>query len=106
MPKRKRSLQKSDRDMGDDEVMFWFGNQLMSYFGDNGDDDEIVADLRGQFPDYPFVEMVFRRGFAIALALPEKDQILLVQYHANRHAPTREAAQAWLGKIRDALFAP
>lgn len=84
--------------------MFWFGNQLMSYFGDDGYDDRIAADLREIFPDYPFVENVFRRGIDLALSLSDADRVRLVQHYANRRAPTGEAATAWLLELRARLF--
>ncbi len=84
----------------------WFGNHLMSYFGDNGYDDKIVADLRETFPEYPFVEENFRRGLAIAIKLPGKDRRHLVGHFANRRADTVQQATDWLVNLRDKLFAP
>ena len=89
----------------DNEVMFWFGNHLMSYFGDNGHDDAIVAELREMFPGYPFAEENFRRGLDIAIKLPGKERRHLVQHYANRRAATVEQATAWLVNLRDKLFA-
>jgi hypothetical protein len=110
MPKKrsrkKQSTGASDDSHGEDEVMFWFGNHLMSYFGDNEYDDQIVDELRALFPDYPFVEQNFRLGLKIAIDLSDEDCILLVQHFANRRAETAEAARAWLENLRDKLFAP
>jgi hypothetical protein len=89
----------------DNEIMFWFANHLMSYFGDDGDDDRIIADLREMFPRYPFVEENFRRGLDIAIKLPGKDRRKIVQHYANRRANTAEQATAWLVNLRDKLFA-
>jgi hypothetical protein len=106
MSKRKRIKAKpsAPSEADDDEVMFWFGNHLMSYFGDDGDDAGIVAHLRALFPDYPFVERNFRRGLDIAIALPARDRKRLVQHFANRRAETGDEALAWLRQLRDALF--
>jgi hypothetical protein len=106
VPKKKSTKSKAKKPdkVGDDEIMFWFGNQLMSYFGDDDDDDVIFADLREMFPDYPFSEDVFRRGVDLALALSEADRVKLVQGYANRYAPTGEAATEWLSTLRDRLF--
>ena len=104
--KARRARKKRVREeRTDDEVMFWFGNHLMSYFGDNGYDDEIIADLRETFPGYPFVEENFRRGLDIAIKLPGKDRRKIVQYYANRRADTAAQATRWLVDLRDKLFA-
>jgi len=87
-------------------VMFWFGNHLMSYFGDDGHDDRIIKDLRELFPHYPLVEQNFRRGIDIALGFSDKDSIRLVEHFANRQARTADQARAWLSNLRDKLFAP
>jgi len=105
-PRKKRAVKKPVAETrSDNDILFWFGNQLMSYFGDNGDDDAIVAELRALFPEYPFVEETFRRGLDLALALPGKDRRLLVRHHANRRAETADEATAWLVNLRDKLFA-
>lgn len=106
-PKKKKAVRKPVlEERTDDEVMFWFGNHLMSYFGDDGHDDRIVADLREMFPAYPIVEENFRRGLEIAIKLPGKDRRRLVQHYANRRAETAEQATDWLVNLRDKLFAP
>ena len=88
----------------DDNVMFWFCNHLMTYFGDNGYDDEIIASLHGTFSGYPFVAENFRRGLDIAIRLPGKDRRKIVKHYANRRAQTVEQATAWLVNLRDKLF--
>jgi hypothetical protein len=104
--KKKRSKKAAEDTRSDDEVMFWFGNHLMSYFGDDGYDDKIIARLRELFPHYPLVEQNFRRGIDIALGFSDKDSIRLVEHFANRQARTADQARAWLSNLRDKLFAP
>ena len=102
---KKRAVRKPVQEVRtDDEVMFWFGNHLMSYFGDDGHDDRIIADLRETFPGYPFVEENFRRGLDVAIKLPGKARRQLVQHYANRRADTAAQATAWLVNLRDKLF--
>lgn len=103
--KKRAEKKPAPEKRSDQEILFWFVNHLASYFGDNGYDDLIVADLHKMFPDYPFVEENFRRGIDLALALPGMDQRKIVGYYANRRANTAEQARAWLRILRDKLFA-
>lgn len=102
--KTRRKAKKDEKQISDDEVMFWFGNHLMSYFGDDEHDDEIIETLRELFPDYPFVENNFRRGLKIAIEFSDKDRMRLVQEFANRRAETGEEALAWLKNLQNKLF--
>jgi hypothetical protein len=107
MPKKPPKKKRPKKDTrSDDEVMFWFGNHLMSYFGDDGYDDRIIKELRELFPYYPLVEQNFRRGIDIALGFSDEDSIRLVEHYANRQARTADQARAWLSELRDKLFAP
>lgn len=90
----------------DDEVMSLFENNLMSYFGDDEEDVEIIARLRELFPDYPSVQYNFRRGLEIAMELSNHDCVRIVEGFANRRAETGEVARAWLANLSKELFGP
>jgi hypothetical protein len=80
-----------------------FVNKIVSSFGDDTDEDAL-ADLRAQFPNYPEVRRTLREGLERALSDPDFDRQKLVSQYANRRSDTDEQARAWLMKIRDALF--
>jgi len=103
----KKARKKPAREArSDEDILFWVVNHIATYFGDNGDDDGIVAHLRKIFPDYPFVEESFRRGIDLAIKLPARDRKKIVGYYANRRADTAEQTTKWLVTLRDRLFAP
>ena len=101
-----KDRKENAEEIGMDEVMSWFANHLMSYFGDDGDDDAIIARLREQFPRYPIVERNFRLGLDALLTVPAWDRARFVGQFANRRVDSDEAARAWLVSLRDKLFAP
>jgi hypothetical protein len=101
-----KDRRENAEEIGMEQVMSWFANHLMSYFGDDGDDDAIIARLREQFPHYPIVERNFRLGLDALLAIPAWDRARFVGQFANRSADSDEEARAWPVSLRDKLFAP
>ena len=79
-----KDRRENAEDIGLEEVMSWFANHLMSYFGDDGDDDAIIARLRAQLPRYPIVERNFRLGRDALLTVPAWDRARFVGQFANR----------------------
>ena len=90
-------------DKNDAFAVALLANSLMSFFGDQGN-DEGIAQIKEAIKTYSGTKLAFQRGLDLVISDPKFDCARLVRDCANRRAESQAEGRAWLKRLKEDLF--